>query len=138
MYLHKDSIYTNPYKYAYICDVPIEYARIVQKRQNNIAKIIYNARKCPKCGSHSLCFEGGSYEEGYDDYIYCENDECEADYEVSEIKNGQYLSGWLDFDVVWYGLINVDDEKKKEYRLMMCGSDNINEWHKFAWDHIRG
>lgn len=43
MYLSKKSVYLNPYKYAYICDVPIEYARIVQKRQNNISKIIYNA-----------------------------------------------------------------------------------------------
>ncbi len=43
MYLNKRSIYANPYKYAYICNVPIEYARNVQKQQSNIAKIIYNA-----------------------------------------------------------------------------------------------
>lgn len=138
MYLSRKSVYLNPYKYAYICDVPIEYARIAQKRQNNISKIIYNARKCPKCGSHSLCFEGGSYEEGYGDYIYCDNESCGEDFEVSDIKNGEYLSGWLDFDVVLYTCSGETDAERQKDRIAMCNSENVGDWHEFAWNHIHG
>lgn len=138
MFLSKKSIYANPYKYAYICDVPIEYARIVQKRENNIAKIVYNARKCPKCGSRSLCFEGGSYEEGYGDYIYCDNENCEETFLVSDINNGQYLSGWFDFDSVLWASRGKTEEERAKTRSEECYSEGFDNWSDFIWNHIRG
>ena len=137
MYLSQKSIYANPYKYAYICNVPIDYARVVQKQQNNISKIVYNARKCPKCGSRSLCFECGSYEEGYGDYIYCDNESCGETFSVSDIKNGTYLSGWLDFDIVLWASKGKTDEERAESRKEQCCSEGFENWSEFYLKHIR-
>ena len=134
MYLNQNCIYANPYKYAYRCNVPIELARIICKYQNHIAKLTYHAKKCPRCGARSLYFEGGSYEEGYGDFIECET--CEETFGVDDIENGEYLSGWSDFDVILYGSLGDTEEERRESRIAMCGSDDIKKWHEFAWRHI--
>lgn len=77
---------------------------------------MYNAKKCPKCGSRSLCFESGSYEEGYGDYIYCDNENCEETFLVSEIKRMEttYLGGLI--LIQFYGHQEVK-QKRKEWNI---------------------
>ena len=129
------SIYSNPYKYAYECDVPIELARAVCKYQRRLENMRYRATKCPVCKDRALEFEGGSYEEGYDDYIYC--DSCGEAFDVGEITHGWLLHGWSDFDVIlWYSSCST----KKENWIMRDNEleiTTIEEWHNWAWQQYR-
>lgn len=129
------SIYDNPYKYAYECDVPIELARATCKLQRKYDKMIYRAAKCPVCKARALTYESGSYEEGYGDFIYC--DSCDESFNVDEIKNGVLLHSWGNFDsVLWFSL-GATPEKRKEDRAKELGVNTIEEWHKWAWQQYR-
>ena len=124
------SVYDNPYKYAVICDVPIELARAVCKIQRKTDKMRYKARKCPVCKGRGLEAEFGSYEEGYGDYIGC--DHCGATFDLKEIENGFLLFGLQDFDVILWFSVHKKDRQEK------LGIKNIEEWHEWAWKELKG
>lgn len=129
------SIYSNPYKYAVKCNVPIELAKIACKKQRHIDK----ERKkhypvCPQCGSKKLSYEMGSYEEGYGDFIEC--NDCGETYELDEVENIDNLPCFeWDFDPVVYFSTT---ENQKEGWIEACSSDKLEDWHSFARTMIVG
>ncbi|MCK2000725.1 hypothetical protein MZM54_04890 [[Brevibacterium] frigoritolerans] len=115
------SLYNNPKEYAKETMMSIEQATLRCEHFKKIQQIMHEAKKCPKCGKHSLGIEGGSYEEGYSDYVYCENDE------VVVIENGEELftdcgftsdvkeeyeplNHWYDFDVILSFCFQIKEE----------------------------
>jgi len=129
------SIYNNPYKYAYKCDVPIELARAVCKYQRKLEKMTRKAAKCPMCNTYELVLEHGSYEEGYDDYIYC--DSCDQSFSVAEIENGYLLYGWSDFDIILWYSCNSTKEANRKQRAEELGINTLEEWQEWAWRQYR-
>jgi len=128
------SIYNSPKKYAKRCDIPLNLAKIQCKKYKKEARQRKKI-KCPACHRKSLVFCGGSYEEGYGDYIECAA--CGEAYAPEEIKNGYMLHFGWDFDVVLY-YSGKTPEEKISGRLEACGSEKIEDWVKFAEDEIRG
>ena len=130
------SIYDNPYKYAVVCNIPFWLAKIACKKQRHLLKEVNKHRMyCPTCGSRHLGFEGGSYEEGYSDYIYCED--CGSQFDVVEVPNSAYasLTGWEDFDpVLYFGCRENKTQGWKE----ACGGETYEEWLLFAKNIILG
>lgn len=130
------SIYDNPYKYACVCNVPFELAKIACLKQRHWNRM---QRKhpmyCPKCKSKNVFFEGGSCEEGYGDFIGCED--CGETFNCDEVPNAEYanLTGWEDFDpVVYFSSTANKEEGWKE----ACGSDKYEDWISFARHMIIG
>lgn len=130
------SIYDNPYKYACECDVPIELARIVCKKQRRFNKLVHRARKCPECNTRGLKYECGCWEEGIGDSIYCDN--CGEAFGVEELENGYYLAVGIDFDMVLYLSLSYTFEERMRERKEKYDINTIEEWHKTAWKWIRG
>lgn len=134
--MNMKSIYANPYKYACVCNVPFELAKIACKKQRHLEK---EQRKhkayCPTCGSKHLVFEMGSYEEGYGDFFECED--CEDTFCPSEIPNVEHFDfmGWADFDPVLY-FSNTED--KQDGWVEACGSDKYEDWLSYARNMIIG
>ena len=130
------SIYSNPYKYAIECNVPFELAKIACAKQRHFEK---DARKhrmyCPICKSKELVFEEGSYEEGYGDFIECQN--CGETFNINEVPNSQYarLTGWEDFDAVLYYSCT---KNKTAGWMEACGATSHEEWVEFAKKVIIG
>ena len=130
------SIYDNPYKYAYECDVPIDLARATCKLQRKYDKMIYRAAKCPVCKARALTYEHGDYWEGYGDFISC--DSCGESFDLDEIKNGELLWGrGIAFDTVLWFSMGATPEKRQEERAKELGVNTIEEWHKWAWQQYR-
>jgi len=130
------SIYDNPYKYACVCDVPIELAKIAcLKHRHNIKEQRKHRAYCPCCKSKHLIFNMGSYEEGYGDFFECY--ECGETFDPSEIPNVEYFDymGWADFDAVLYF---SDTNNKEEGWLEACGATTHEEWLRFAKSMIVG
>lgn len=130
------SIYDNPYKYACVCNVPFELAKIACLKQRHMEKMRRkHPAHCPTCNSRHLHFEMGSYEEGYGDFIECLN--CGDTFDCDEIPNVEYtdLTGWGDFDVVLYF---SSTENKEEGWKEACGAETIEKWHEFARKMIVG
>ena len=131
------SIYANPYKYACKCDIPIELAKIACLKQRHFIKEQQkHPMYCPVCKSKNMIFEGGSYEEGYGDFIECED--CGETFDYNEVPNAEYasLTGWEDFDAVLYFSSNT--ENKSEGWKKACGAETHEEWLKFATEMITG
>ena len=130
------SIYDNPYKYAIVCNVPFDIAKIACKKQRHLDKE-HNKHKayCPKCGSKHLEYEMGSYEEGYGDFIECS--ECGETFDLPEVPNVDYmtLSGFEDFDAVLYFSTTGN---KSEGWVEACGAKTLEEWQAFARRSIVG
>lgn len=130
------NIYDNPYKYACICNVPFELAKIACLKQRHIDKMRRkNPIHCLTCNSKHLIYEMSSYEEGYGDFIECEN--CGDTFDCADIPNIEYanLTGWEDFDaVVYFSTTNNKFQGWKE----ACGAETLEEWHKFAEKNIIG
>lgn len=128
------SAYDNPYKYACICNVPFEIAKIACLKEKHYRKEQKKHRPvCPNCGSKKLFYEMGSYEEGYGDFVECT--ECEETFEPNEVKNIDYIhpfGGY--FDVVLYFSI----EEKERGWMEACGAKTIEEWQEFARKEILG
>lgn len=125
-------IHDNPYKYACVCNVPYELAKIACLKDRHYQK---ERRKhgpfCPKCGSKNIFYEMGSYEEGYGDYVECEN--CGETYEPYEIKNVDYIIPFRDFDtVLYFSSSRIPEEGWRE----ACGAETIEEWQEFAREEI--
>ena len=73
---------------------------------------------CPECGG-KLYFEGGSYEEGYDDFIGCNY----CDFTSNVEGNFKYLFWGYGFDVV---LCNPSSFTPKERKQIM--REQVKEW----------
>lgn len=135
--MNMKSIYANPYKYACKCNIPIELAKIACLKQRHFDK---EQKKhpmyCPVCKSKHLIFESGSYEEGYDDFIEC--DDCGETFDCNKVPNSEYasLTGWEDFDAVLY--FSTCCGNKLEGREAACGSAEREEWLEFAKKMIIG
>ena len=130
------SIYDNPYKYAYECDVPIELARIACKKQRRFNKLVHRARKCPECNSRALRYDCGSWwHEGIGDSLYCEK--CGSEYEIEEIENGNLLIAMAGFDFIVYYSLPKKIEWRMEARAEELGVNTLEEWHSWAWREVR-
>lgn len=130
------SIYDNPYKYACVCNVPFELAKIACLKQRHLNKMQQkHPMRCPHCNSKSLIFEMGSYEEGYGDFIEC--DDCGDTFDCAEVPNAEYanLTGWEDFDPVLY--FSTTANKAEGWRAA-CGAETLEEWHEYARKNIIG
>ena len=134
--MNMKSIYSNPYKYAIKCDIPFELAKTACLKQRHFLK---EQRKhpmyCPVCKSKHLHFEGGAYEEGYGDFIECED--CGEAFDCDEVPNAKYayLTGWEDFDAVLYF---SNTENKEKGWMEACGATTHEEWIAFARRNIIG
>ena len=130
------SIYANPYKYACLCDIPIELAKIAcQKQRHFVKEQKKHPMYCPVCKSKRLTFEMGSYEEGYGDFIECED--CGETFDCDKVPNAKYasLTGWEDFDAVLYF---SNPENKSEGWMEACGATTHEEWVEYARLNIIG
>lgn len=92
-----------------------------EKRCEHFKKLkeqIYQAKKCPKCGEHTLEIEGGSYEEGIKPYVYCENNkvkvfdgveeyEDDCDFSSKITKEFEFLNSYCDFDVALAFVVDI-------------------------------
>lgn len=134
--MNMKSIYANPYKYACTCNIPIELAKIACLKQRHFIKEQRKHRMyCPVCKSKNLIFEGGSYEEGYGDFIECED--CGETFDCDKVPNAEYasLTGWEDFDAVLYF---SNTKNKSEGWMAACGATTYEEWLEFATKMIIG
>ena len=131
--MSKRSIYDNPYKYANICNVPYEYAKIACLKQRHYEKEMRKHKPyCPKCGSKHIGYEEGSYEEGYSGFFYC--DTCGEDFD--DVPNSDYFEHFgMDFDAVLYFSVTKDI---KGGWLEACGAETLEEWQRFAIEMITG
>ena len=130
------SIYANPYKYAIECDIPFSLAKIMCKKQRHFEKEQRKHRMyCPVCNSKNLVFESGSYEEGYGDFIEC--NDCGETFDCDEVPNVEYasLTGWEDFDAVLYF---SNTENKSDGWMEACGATTHEEWLRYATKMITG
>ena len=130
------SLYDNPYKYACVCSVPLKLAKIACKKQRHLEKEQKkHPCRCPACGSKHLYYEHGSYEEGYGDYVECNN--CGETYDPDEIPNIEYgsLTPFEDFDPVIYFSLT---ENKLDGWKEACGAETHEEWIHFAEIMIAG
>ncbi len=138
------SIYDNPQEYANKAYITLEQAKIRCKHFKKIEEEINETRKCPKCGEYTLEFEGGSYEEGYSDFIYCTNevrqidedcdgcDVCEGCFVECEFTSnvtGQFepLSDGYNFDIVLYFSFQIKECGIEEVEKQIGGS-----WPQFV------
>lgn len=130
------SIYANPYKYACKCDITIELAKIACLKQRHFIKEQQkHPMYCPICKSKHMNFESGSYEEGYRDFIECED--CGETFDCNQVPNVEYasLTGWEDFDAVLY--FSNTDNKSEGWRKA-CGAETHEEWLEYATEMIIG
>lgn len=106
------SLYNDPKEYAAQTLMSLEQATIRCNHFKKLKDQIFKAKKCPQCGQHTLEIEGGSYEEGYNSFVYCENDAVNVTDEDGEIyqtdcdftsnvkKEYEPISHYYDFDDV--------------------------------------
>lgn len=129
------SIYDNPYKYACVCHVPFELAKIACKKQRHIDKeYVKHIPRCPACNSKKLYIVSGSYEEGYDSFVEC--NECGSGFNFEEVPNSEYIRAYGDdFDPVFY--FSETDHKEEGWKEA-CGSDKYEDWLSFARHMIIG
>jgi hypothetical protein len=116
------SLCDNAKEYAEKTYITLEQAKIRCQYFIKLKAKIYEAKKCPKCGEHTLEIESGSYEEGYSSYVYCENDKIptvdedgdeymeECDFTSDVTKEFEPISHWFDFDVVLMFSINIESD----------------------------
>lgn len=100
-----------------------------------IERKIEAAKVCPKCNQPTLEFEQGSYEEGYGDFIFCDNDEVpviedgetvmdDCGFKSDVIDPFKILGSGEDFDVVEYARYDLEQGTVQE----MYGMD----WNEFV------
>lgn len=118
----KISIYDSVEKYSKKLNMSVEQAKVRLDYFSKVKVEIEESRKCPKCGQYTLVFEGGEWECGISDYIYCENDKIEKVDEEGDL---------------FYDECDFNDDVKSEYLfafnndfdvvlMMSCGLD-IND-----------
>jgi hypothetical protein len=104
--------------YAEATFITMEQAEIRCEHFKKISQEMHEARKCPKCGKHTLAIES---EASTSDYVYCENDEIpvnedgeeyftDCDYSTIATSKHKAVSHWHDFDVVLAFASNIDSE----------------------------
>ncbi|GMX64531.1 hypothetical protein Elgi_38000 [Paenibacillus elgii] len=113
------SIYNNPKKYADYVGISLEEAEKICTKQLKLQEEINIARTCLKCSKQTLEYEGYSYEEQIQAYIYCSNDEVLKadddgeeyfkdcgfyDQDVDDMKYDPLTAGY-DFDELLYKAI---------------------------------
>lgn len=128
----KLSIYANPKKYARKTQIPLGLAKIECRKQKQIDKKRKKIR-CPRCKRKALHYISGSYEEGYGAFIECDN--CGEAFDPNEIKNSELLCYGSDFDAVLYF---AKTKHSPNGWIEACGSDKVEDWHKFARNMIVG
>lgn len=133
------SIYNNPEVYAKKTLMTTEQAIIRCEHFKKLQQVMYEAKKCPKCRQHTLEIEGGSYEEGTQDYVYCENDKVtvndedgeeyltDCDFTSDVEKEFEPISHWYDFDVVLAFSDNLERDGKDKAEIYIGSS-----WEEFV------
>lgn len=124
------SVYDSTEKYATELNMSIEQAEIRLAYFEKVSEEMKQSRKCPKCQQLTLNVEGGEWESGVRDWVYCANDKIETTDEEGEKifeecdftddVNKEYLFAFHhDFDAVL---------------MMACGLDIHDE--KAVFNHI--
>lgn len=114
------SIYNVPKDYAAQTVMSLEQATIRCNHYKKIEEQSFEASKCPQCGQHTLAIECGSFEEGYSDFVYCENDKVtvtdedgetyhtDCDFTSNVTKEYEPISHYYDFDEVLAFSIGIE------------------------------
>lgn len=121
------SIYLNPKRYAEVTHTTLEQAKIRCDYFRTFLEKTEVAKICPKCKASTLEFECGSYEEGYGDYIRCENDQIETKDEEGDVYYEECnftsdvteefipLTSWYGFDVILMFAYDIEQKGMKEF-----------------------
>jgi ssDNA-binding Zn-finger/Zn-ribbon topoisomerase 1 len=126
--------------YAKETFITMEQAEIRCEHFKKIHQKIQDAKKCPKCGKHTLQIELGSYEENTTDYVYCDNDEIpyiedgeeyfnECDFTSDVTAQFEPISHWYDFDIVSSFACNIESEGLSQIEKQIGSS-----WFDFVED----
>lgn len=105
------SVYETAEKYAEQLNMSLEQASIRLEYFYKVKEEMKETRKCPKCHQYTLAVEGGEWESGISDWVYCENDNIERIDEEGEkyfgecdftdsIENKYLFAFEYDFDAV--------------------------------------
>lgn len=113
----------------------LNWQKQLAKKQRHINKeYAKHIPRCPICDSRKLYVVSGSFEEGYDSYVEC--DECGSGFDFEEVPNSEYIRTYGDdFDPVVYFSTT---ENKKDGWVEACGSDKYEDWITFARHMIIG
>lgn len=127
-------VYNSLEEYAAFTQMTLEQAKLRYGHFIELRKLVHESRKCPKCNMHTLELEGGEWESGISDYIYCENaeiqsideegDAYEEECDFTDDVNPQYLfAKEADFDIVLYIACSIENE----------GMENIQKQLGCSW-----
>lgn len=118
-------IYESPEKYAEHLNMSLEQAKIRLEYFLKVKEEMKKTQRCPKCEQHTLAIEGGEWESGVSDWIYCENDKIELIDEegykyfeecdfTDDVKKEYLFAFEADFDVVLMMSCTVDITNDEE------------------------
>ncbi|MGR6760290.1 hypothetical protein ACU1JV_00405 [Paenibacillus sp. T2-29] len=131
------SIYDDPAAYARKVRITERLSRIWCEYQAKILKEHEAAKRCPSCGKHTLEYEGGSYEECIQPYIYCSNDEILA-IDEDGVEYFAECDFSADFDIEKHEAIPID-HTYDHILAMNCGTMNgvkefggLKAWFAYA------
>lgn len=117
-------------KYAEFTGMPLEQAKVRYEHFMEIKKQMHESKKCPKCHEYTLAIEGGEWESGVSDWIYCENDKIQtrdeegdafyAECDFTDNVKKEYLFAFeIDFDVVLYFACQIKEEGLESVEQMI-------------------
>lgn len=138
------SIYNNTEEYAKQTFMSLEQSEIRCKYFRKIQQKMHESKRCSKCGQHTLEIESGSYEEGTQDFVYCENDKVsvideygekyltDCDFTSDVDKEYEPVNHWYDFDEVLAFSIDFESNGKEmvEKHIGCSWDEFINESNK--------
>lgn len=119
------SIYESAEKYAEELNMSVEQAKIRLDYFLKVKEDMRATRKCPKCGQHTLAVEGGEWESGVSDWVYCGNDKIETrdengdnyfeECDFTDAVKKEYLFAFeIDFDAVLMMSCSLDINNRQE------------------------
>ena len=117
------SIYDSVEGYAKELNMSIEQAKIRVEYFTRVKVEMNETRKCPKCHQYTLAVEGGEWEAGVSDWIYCDNDEIEKTTEDGH----KYFDGCDFTDDVENKYLFAFEHDFDAVLMMSCGLDIHNE-----------
>lgn len=134
------SIYENHEEYAKKTGMSLKSAMLRCEHFKKINEIIQAAKKCPSCKKHTLEYEGGSYEEGTKDFIYCDNTEEDCEFTAAPNETTKWLQNGCDFDDVLYLAIDMKTvgQNAMEIRLGCDWQTFLNKKNQSLLEESRG
>lgn len=117
------SVYDSAEKYAEHLNMTLEQAKVRLEYFSKVKEEMKATRKCPKCGEYSLAVEGGEWECGVPDWVYCANDKIEK---IDE-EGDKYFDECDFTDDVESKYLFAFEHDFDAVLMMSCGLDINNE-----------